>query len=468
MPSRKNAEAVAYFRRLLEPVYRDRKLLHVSEVDAAMFGTASMLAELGAANPFLLAGNKGTTKARVPNDAEVCTLELRGATIVETARRFERLLQDLPQSLVKRINHWDPNMEARSVGVTLGEFTQVAGREKYGRRKSDWTNLEDKTTIDRFWDYVGTERAQSKVVSLHRSNLEEIANDLDVGLGTVWAADNSAGVHGGSTGLRWLESSQTATELVDEMSDFAENVRVAPFLEGIPMSIHGVVLANQVAVFRPVELITLRYVERNQFLWAGCSTSYDPHELDRLEMRRIAREVGIALRDSVGYRGPFSIDGILTESGFLPTELNPRLSGGFGALTRGIPGLPLAPLCWAAMEEEPLNYRPALLEQAILESADTNRVTGGHVVTTRRFEQLVEIKLVRDGEEFREALPGENPIAWLTCGPSPVGGIIFLQMAGSSERNGMLIAPEMVRVLRYCDHQFNTGFGQLNCAKEVR
>lgn len=252
------------------------------------------------------------------------------------------------------------------------------------------------------------------------------------------------------------------------MSNFAINVRVAPFLEGIPMSIHGVVLANAVAVFRPVELITLRYGDRNQFLWAGCSTSYDPHERDRQEMRRIAREVGIALRDSVSYRGPFSIDGILTASGFLPTELNPRLSGGFGALTRGIPGLPLAPLCWAAMEEEPLNYRPALLEQAILESADTNRVTGGHVVTTRRFEELVEFRLVRDGEEFREALPGEIPIASLTCGPSPVGGIVFLQVTDSSENSRMLIAPEMVRALRYCDYRFDTGFGQLNCAKEVR
>ena len=49
-------------------------------------------------------------------------------------------------------------------------------------------------------------------------------------------------------------------------------------------------------------------------------------------MRALARRVGAALRDQVGFRGSFSIDGVLAEEGFLPTELNPRLGAGMNTL----------------------------------------------------------------------------------------------------------------------------------------
>ncbi len=469
MSTGNHSEVVAYYRRLLQPIYRNRKLLHVSEVDAAVLHLTSVLAELGAASPFLLVGNKGTTKARPPSNAEVCSLYIRGATIIDTARRFENLLSNLPKAAQEKIQKWDPDNEARWVcAAMLGELSQILGRTKYGRRKPEWTALEDKTTIDSFWDHAGIEHTDSRIVGLRDSGLAETANSLDSGLGTVWSADNREGVHGGSTGLRWLKCVKNAGELVSEMSEFADSVRIAPFLEGIPMSIHGVVFPNDIAVFRPVELITLRFKNRNQFLWAGCSTSYDPNSLDRIEMRRIARNVGSVLRESVDYRGPFSIDGVLTKSGYRPTELNPRMSGGFGALTRGLPDLPFIPLCWSVMENEPLNYRPSQLEQAIVESADSNRVFGGHVVTSRRFDDTTEVGLVRDGREFREANTDETPVVYLTCGPSPVGGIIFVRIAESQKRVGMLIAPEMVRALRYCDHRFDTGFGELECAIDER
>ncbi|MCY3884598.1 MAG: hypothetical protein OXG24_06720 [Gammaproteobacteria bacterium] len=469
MSTSKQIEAVAYFRSLLRPIYRKRRFIHVAEVDAGLFGTASILEELGALNPFLLAGNRGTTKSQFPGEAEICTLNVQGATIVETARRFEAMLSNLPPAIEDRINRWDPDLSAQWVcAAMLSEISLVSGRIKYGRRKPEWTALENKTTIDGFWDYAGIEHSQSRVVGLQDPNLNEAAMCLDSGLGTVWSADNRDGVHGGATGIRWLKRIREIETLVREMGEFANSVRISPFLEGIPMSIHGIVFPKYVAVFRPVELITLRFKNQNQFLWAGCSTGYDPSDCDRFEMRRIARNVGNCLRESVNYRGPFSIDGILTESGFTPTELNPRMSGGFGALTRGFSGLPLAPLCWSVIEDEPLDFRPSLLEQAILEAADSSRVFGGHVVTLRRFDEVIELGLVRDGEDYREALPNEVPVVQLTCGPSPVGGIVFVRLAESVTNTGLLVAPEMVRALRYCDERFATGFGELECAREMR
>ena len=67
----------------------------------------------------------------------------------------------------------------------------------------------------------------------------------------------------------------------------AETVRVMPFLEGIPTSIHGIVLPDGVVVLRPVELITLR--RGRQLVYAGCGTYWDPPDAVRDEMRAAAR-----------------------------------------------------------------------------------------------------------------------------------------------------------------------------------
>ena len=86
-----------------------------------------------------------------------------------------------------------------------------------------------------------------------------------------------------------------------------------PFLEGIPCSIHGV-------VFHP------------------------------------DRRVGAGLRERVGYRGAFTVDGVLAAQGFLPTELNPRLGAGLSTMTRDLPGLPVGLLDRVLIEGEPVAF----------------------------------------------------------------------------------------------------------------
>lgn len=462
-------EAANYYCDLLRPIYKNRKLLHVAEIDVGMVGRARMLDTLGAAPPLLIAGNQGTSTTEIPSDLNLITLGISaGSNMVETTRNLERLLSDLPIEVREQIRQWDPKCESNWVCTgMLGELSTVAGRSKYGKRLPKWTAIEDKTTIDSFWDSIGVQRAPSKVVSVSDNDIHEVAADLDEGRGTVWAADNRRGVHGGAIGIRWAKSNDEIISVVEELRDFGDRVRIAPFLEGVPMSIHGVVFPTSVAVFRPVELITLRYRDKSKFLWGGCSTSYDPSDQDRTEMREVARRAGNALRQNVNFRGPFSIDGVITEHGFMPTELNPRMSGGFGPLTKGLPDLPFAPLCWAAMEDEDLDFRPELLEQTILEHADSTRILRGHVVTSKQFNETNQLELVRDGQEFREACPNEDSDATLTCGPSPTGGIIFLHLDETTP-TGTMVAPEMVRAIRFCDRSLGTNFGPLDCAVEAK
>jgi hypothetical protein len=104
-----------------------------------------------------------------------------------------------------------------------------------------------------------------------------------------------------------------------------------PFLDGIPCSIHGIVLPDGVAVFRPVEMVTLR--RGREFVYAGCATYWDPPDEVREQMRSIARSRSTARRrrrlPRCVHRGRCG-----DRRGFWPTELNPRFGAGLNAIAR--------------------------------------------------------------------------------------------------------------------------------------
>ena len=462
-------QLVEYYRQLLTPVYADRKFMHVGEVDVGLLHEVEQMRVLGASEPFLLAGNRGTSDQSIDDNLRLYLLNLTGNDMVDSARNFADTATNLPVEIQTAIDEWDPDQEARYVfAAQLIEISEIGNRQKYGRRKSTWLLLENKTTIDELWDQIGIARAPSKVVELTDKALKSYASELDQGDGTVWVPDNQTSVHGGSVSLRWVHTGENPDAVIRELKQAASKVRIMPFLEGVPMSIHGIVFPSGVVVLRPVELAVLRQRKRHGFLWGGCMTGYDPSSEDRAYMRDVARRTGEYLSAEIGYRGPFSIDGILTSDGFRPNELNPRLSGGFAPQLRGLADLPFAPLCWAVMENESLDYRAEELEEAIVSMADKIRGGRGMVITPFRIEQQRKIELVREGEAFVMSGEGQQADVVLDVGPSPSGGIIFMRPSAETELKGFRLAPELVRALCFCDQHLGTDFGELEAAKEVR
>lgn len=49
-------------------------------------------------------------------------------------------------------------------------------------------------------------------------------------------------------------------------------------------------------------------------------------------MRAAGRAMGRHLASTVGFRGGFSLDGVLTSHGWLPTEVNPRFAAGLATI----------------------------------------------------------------------------------------------------------------------------------------
>ena len=149
----------------------------------------------------------------------------------------------------------------------------------------------------------------------------------------MWSGDARDGFNGGGNFVRWLRDDRDRAAAAAFFRPRCDRVRVLPFLEGVPCSIHGFVLPDGTAVLRPVEIVTLRDPAARTMAYSGLGSTWDPPAADREAMRGAARRVGAHLQRDHGYRGAFGIDGVLTADGFRPTELNTRMSAGATALS---------------------------------------------------------------------------------------------------------------------------------------
>jgi hypothetical protein len=452
----------------LRPLFAGRKVVVTGGPLAAMTGTCRRLRELGAERPFLLATGTGTGELPGPEEAEWCVVEVRAPDVVAEIRAAMKLLRLLPSDVVDALDRWDPERRALVLSPMFNELPAIAGRRVFGPRRPAWRRLEDKVVVDDLWDDLGVPRAPSQVVGVEPDALWAAARRLDRGAGTAWAGDARQGFHGGALCLRWVRDEQDAAEAVAFLAARCDQARVMPFLEGIPCSIHGMVFPDAVAAFRPVELVTLRRPGSNRLLYAGAATFWDPPDADREAMRDLARRVGAGLRERVGYRGAFTVDGVLAAEGFLPTELNPRLGAGLSTMTRDLPDLPVGLLHLALVEDEPLRYTAGDLERQVLAAADRTRAGGAWTVTTEPAQATRELPVVFDGGACRPAADGQPADGTLSFGPSGVGGFVRLALDPARVPVGPPVAPLAVAAFALADERFGTGIGPLEPARAVR
>jgi hypothetical protein len=456
-------------------VFAGRKVVLTGGPLAALTGVCRRLRELGAERPFLLTTGIGTGEVPGPDEAEWCVVEVRAPDVVAEIRAAMGLLRLLPDEVVDALDRWDPERQALVLSPMFNELPRIAGRRVYGPRRPEWRRLEDKVVIDGLWDDLGVTRAPSEVVAAEPKALRAAARRLDRGAGTAWAGDARQGFSGGAFCLRWVRDEQDAAEAAAFLAARCDRVRVMPFLEGIPSSIHGIVFPGAVATFRPVEMVTLRRPGSTRLHYAGAATFWDPPDEDREVMRDLARRVGAGLRQRVGYRGAFTVDGVLAAEGFLPTELNPRLGAGLATMTRDLPDLPVSLLDRALIEGEPLALAADDLEHQVLAAADRTRAGGAWTVTERgpsppengAADATRELPVVFEGGACRPA-DGRPADGVLSFGPSGVGGFVRLGLDPARVPAGPPVAPLAVAAFALADERFGTGIGPLEPARAVR
>jgi hypothetical protein len=426
-----------------------------------------MLRSLGADRCFVLGPIRGTGDLPDPSDGEWLSLDIETPDAMAVFRRFEQAMAHPSAHVTAALDRFDPAGDALVLVAPYDVSTTVAGRPAFGPRCPAWVALEDKTANDALFDRAGVARPPSAVVpAADTSALAAAAARLDAGAGTVWAGDARDGFNGGGTLVRWVTGSDASEHARALFAERCDRVRVAPFLDGVPCSIHGLVTTDGIAVFRPVELVTLRATDPPGFRYGGAATFFEPPTDDREAMREVARRVGTLLRDEVEFRGTYGIDGVLTSDGFLPTELNPRFGAGLGAIAFGLPDLPLLLLHWMAAAGRPLSVTAAEIEATLVQAADAHRSGGGWVTVATRIDDTAEHPVVVvDGR----CVPArdDTPDGTVQVGPSAGGG--FVRFTADPDRTpvGPSIAPRVCAVLAWADAELGLGLGPLAPAMPV-
>lgn len=432
---------------------------------AGMLDQVSMLGRAGARRPLLLYSSRGAGPA--PADGAVHTHHVplpTYPTMTEELRALDALVRGLPAEARARVDAYDPHREALWYVGPFVDTEPVDGREVAGGRPRTWGALEDKLVADDIWDAVGAPRSPSRVVPVSTPDeLDAATRDLDQGHGTVWAADARDGFHGGGEYTRWVVSAEERREARAFFGPRCDRVRVMPFLEGVPCSIHGLVMPDGVAAFRPVELAILRAGRR--FVYGGQGTFWDPPAEDRAAMRELVRRTGEHLRERVGYRGGFGIDGVLTADGFRPTELNPRFSGGLATLARVVDVDLFQLLQTNLVAGRDPGTTAAAVEAWALPVMDACRTAQPKAVTPRSIvEESVDLPVSWDGERLRHDATGPLTV---TVGPGASGAFARTDAAGALQV-GDRVGPVNAAMMRLLDERFEAGFGPVEPPPDVR
>lgn len=383
-------------------------------------------------------------------------------------RAFSAAVVDLPIEVVSRIDDWDPSRSAQVLDGFLSAESLVAGRRHYGTRLQAWLDLEDKTVIDQVWDRADVRRAPFAVVPVAELSATALPAELDWGDGMVWVGDNTDGWHGGAEYLRWVRSPDDAVGARYWFASRCERVRIMPFLEGIPCSVHGIVFPGDVVAVRPVEMLVLRKAGTTELKYVGSASFWDPPAPDRTELRAIARRVGRVLSADYGYAGGFTVDGVMTRDGFLPTELNPRMGAGIGRAVRSLPELALGAINRGLIAGADIDWRSREFEDLVVASADAARSGIGFLMVDAVPDTKQERGVVFSANACRLVRPGETPDATITWDRGSPAGSVAVRPDPDRVPAGSSIAPLVVRGFQLADRVWDLDLPNLSPARDVR
>jgi hypothetical protein len=459
-----------YWSEALRPTFAGKKVIVAGDVIAGLIPRARMIRELGAESTFMLATEgMGTGDAPTEEDGHWFALDASpNENIVEAIHATQRLLGDLPQHAKEALDWYDPDHEAMVVGTFLHEQPSVAGRKSLAYRKPEWLALDDKTIIDSIWDQIGVRREPSEIVAVERSEVLAASKRLDKGDGVVLGSDSKEGINGGATGVRWFRGEADVDSVLEYYQKHCDQLRVMPFLDGIPCSIHGMVFSDYVAAFRPVEMVVLRKPDSSEFFYAGTASFYDPAAADREYTRDTAKRVGNALREMVNYRGLFTIDGVMTKDGFRPTELNPRSGAGVMPLLKGLPDLPLELIAQAVVSGSESDFKPKELEELVIKTADQQRGGGTWSAVPTSLPPIDKrpVELTDLGWQWSDDEAKND--GTVLVGPGVIGSFVRFTPNNSTIPKGKPFAPLARDFWRFIDENMSSNIGKLEPAKNVR
>lgn len=316
-------------------------------------------------------------------------------------------------------------------------------RQILGERQRVWRLFEDKTIIDCLWDAIGVARPPS-IVGDHTLDLASAGAAVNRGDGIVCATQGPGGTPGANGhGIRWWTDQPPRLALTP-----GTRVKVTPLLAGRALRLHGLVAAGAVVPFPPMDLVTLPRLDRHEFLCCGAVPGpAEPWTWD------LTRRLGAGIRDILGYRGVFSVDGIVVDGQFLPTDLNTRLTSAIESTPSHLRvRFQAANIC----AREGIPIEPAEIDHLSAEAFDTDETTiygASSTIGSQRYSSPIF-----QGPAGLTELPGTHTarIGSMMIARSPRGWTVRARLAAGHDPR--LLA---VDIWRLSDRVFGTDFGDL-------
>jgi hypothetical protein len=459
-------DVVEQVRRAGQRVFGGKRVVYVGGMLAGMGPFVDELRGAGAERFLLVPTSTGSGRVPEGDDVEVALHDVGTTqTSTEQFRIEERLFADPPASLVAALDAFMDD-DTLIVGLPFFAVNAVGRFPIYGARRAEWVALEDKTTVDGLLDGAGVPRPPSSICAV--DDAPAVAAQLDAGTGAVWAGDARDGFNGGAEFVRWVRDDASLVAAGEFFRQHCDRVRISPFVDGIPCSIHGFVTRDGVAVFRPVELVTLRSRDLRGLRYAGAATFYDPPSDIGEQMRDAACRMGEFLRSSVGFRGGFTVDGITSADGWVATECNPRNGAALSYVASSSPGFPFGLCSRLVVEHDLEDVAVQELEECIVPAADALRWGGAWTPTTAVFTENSTTELVGDERGYRTASEGEIADATLLTGPGPLGGFVRFTPDPARTPSGPSIAPRACAAFAFANAERGAALGELTPALNVR
>jgi hypothetical protein len=462
----------AWERHLCVPV-TGRKVICGFEVLAGLTSMVARLRRWGSQRPLLLADGVGTGALPVADEAEVALLEPAPFdTLTEQVRARTRPLDRLTPALVAAVERYDPDRAAVWWVSPVTPNAPLLGRRVLGGRPPSQAALENKLLVDEMLDAISATRAPSASSDASYQALSAATEDVVARAGAaevVWAGDNRDGINGGGDYVRWIHDHDQARAAADFFAAHCDRVRVSPFLEGVPCSIHAIVLPDGIVVLRPVELICLLRRHDGRFAYAGMGTSWDPAPSDAAEMRALARDLGRHLQRAHGYRGAFGVDGVLTADGFRVTELNPRFSGGLTRLAGAAPGAQLELVHVNALIGRDIDRPASEVEDRALQLLEANRFVDVVGMSGTNAPETTYVRVRAGPTRLEIADDEQGGVAAVRWGPSGsgVGSFVRLTVDDEAITRGARGAPYGVLLYEFADRTWGTRFGPVTMPPAV-
>lgn len=472
-------------RRVFEGVLRDRLAavfgaspwLVCTEVEQAAARMAPVVLAAGATA--VLGVGARPTSGPIDDTCPLIGLDLppTGSLMGDMASA-DRAFVDPPPEAQARVDAWDPERRARVLVSLTGSDDRKFDRPTFGARRPTWRALEDKLLIEDVWRAAGIDVVPSAqvaaddrhaLIAAHERLAAPPAGGPDGrGGGTVWAGDNAAGWHGGATGTHWVPDRATA-ETLDLTAAGHDRVRIMPFLEGVACSVHGMVVPDgdggwAVVAFRPCEMLTLRDTDANRLVYGRAATFWEPAAADGEAMRSVARAIGAELVDRVGFRGVFTVDGVMTAAGFRPTEVNTRYGAALQRDQATVDGPPInLYLLNAAVVEgelDDVDLRP--LEPWVTANLAASPSMLGFLFVEQVPGQARAGVAVRDeAGELRIAEDAPEAIATVEWAPDGDGALIVVTGNPDAIPVGPPCAPLLAEILSTLDQVWSIGLPTL-------